>query len=164
MVAVTNTSDITHVKITTDVIIRNPDQEMPDLNKLGRAALIGFELSSNEGDLTPDDSTQQVESYSVINIALQADAAVVKKVHESQMEERFPRASITDPRKFAELQVQALVADIDQFVRFLPVESLNILSGHLTRFMEEHGVRNDTYRELHDYAATIQAEPGAETP
>lgn len=157
-------NDITHVKITTDVVIKNPDQEMPDLNKLTKAALIGFELSSAEGDLTPNASTQIVESYSVINVAMQADAAVIQKVHEAQMEERFPRAAITDLRKFSELQASALLDDINEHVRHLPLPDIESLVAHLIRFSEANAVPLTRWRELYDYAATIQAETGAETP
>lgn len=148
----------TVVRVTTAVIIDNPDNEVPDFNKISNAATIGFDLSKNEGDLTPDGSTQQVESYSVTNISIQAEPLVVKRAHEAQMEERFPRANITDPRKFSELQASALLEDVRDHVRHLPITDIESLIGHLIRFAEANAIPDTRWKELHDYAALLRAE------
>lgn len=154
----------TVVRLTTTVVINNPDNEAPDFNKLSNAATVGFDLSNNEGDLTPNDSTQQVEGYSVTNISISAEPAVLKLVQDARMEERFPRTSITDPRKFAELQAEALLDDVKSHIRHLPVVDIESLIGHLVRFAESNAIPDTRWKELHDYAATLRAETDANEP
>ena len=154
----------TVVRVTTAIVIDNPDNEVPDFNKLSNAATVGFDLSNNEGDLTPDDSTQRVEGYSVTNISISAEPAVLNKVHEARMEERFPRASITDPRKFSELQAAALLDDVKDHIRHLPVVDIESLIGHLIRFAESNAIPDTRWKELQDYAATLRAELDENNP
>ena len=158
--------NVAHITVACE--IHNPNREVVSLDKITSAAMLGLDLAFNDGSLVPADKHYEVAKmyvqhavYSDVEdgILTQDDLHPVpgenpvpetpeKAALPDPVDRTFTMADLLNPRRVAELQVQAIFADVETSLKLLPTQDAQSLRDHLLRFCQAHGLITENFKAI----------------